>query len=350
MRTHLPSSPSFGKNEKNYFKQDNHVTSEKQEHLVTRIDSNNNDHEKSKAIEGQDSEGHTSKDLEGTGSSNKGDLAGEHQGGHFVSQEERTQGHSPKNERSPKNESSHTTVEWQNELARHILSMYASTTASTNMSHSKAILEFVDGTGDMTADSLSNDLFMDGKSSDDRNSSAKDGRNTGGSSGVRSRGRGKHDTSNDLDESGSHASHKSDVSSVKSIKSDSKALRDERKTKDNITIIRDFSTISPSRSLAGSSNGSQADSKFGSNRKNRSNNRNDSDNNDGNISVVTGALSCSSNKNRTNAPQNERLVNGEAYLRLNGPPRCFPVWFVGKEAVQICTKEAPTFTFERAYL
>lgn len=41
-------------------------------------------------------------------------------------------------------ESSHTTVEWQNELARHILSMYASTTANNNLNNSKAILKFVD--------------------------------------------------------------------------------------------------------------------------------------------------------------------------------------------------------------
>ena len=38
----------------------------------------------------------------------------------------------------------YTTLEWQNELARHILSMYASTTAVDHLAESKAILEFVD--------------------------------------------------------------------------------------------------------------------------------------------------------------------------------------------------------------
>ena len=38
----------------------------------------------------------------------------------------------------------YTTLEWQNELARHILSMYASTTAVNHLAESKAILEFVD--------------------------------------------------------------------------------------------------------------------------------------------------------------------------------------------------------------
>ena len=38
----------------------------------------------------------------------------------------------------------YTTLEWQNELARHILSMYASTTAVNHLEESKAILEFVD--------------------------------------------------------------------------------------------------------------------------------------------------------------------------------------------------------------
>ena len=56
----------------------------------------------------------------------------------------------------------HTTLEWQNELARHILSMYATTTAAQHMPESRAILEFVDTKRSGSVNITSHELFPGG--------------------------------------------------------------------------------------------------------------------------------------------------------------------------------------------
>ena len=204
-----------------------------------------------------------------------------------------------------KNNSSHTTTEWQNELARHILSMYATTTANTNMAGSKAILEFVDTKGEVSFESVSQDLFSSEKSGDRMSNSSTGNR--------------------DGDDDSSTRSMKSDLSSIKGDQKTSIegaiSGRDKRRSRDSVTTIRDFSVPAAlPRSQAHSD--AEKHTQFIQKKK----------------ETVALSSSSASNSNSNsngngNGPSSSsggRAVEGEAYLRLKGPPLCFPVWFVGE--------------------
>jgi hypothetical protein len=227
------------------------------------------------------------------------------------------------NEEDGIQDGSHTTIEWQNELARHILSMYASTTANSNLNSSKAILKFVDN-----EDSEANIMNMIDKTIFDEGVTKKSEEDVAKKLRIMktlnlSANKGEKD-----EKSLNRSSSSSNSRSMNSIFNGNKNDSENKKKNIPVDAIRSSVSSSSSRPPPRLLNSSQS--------------------NRGEVSMVRSNLSTPQTRS-TKTPLsffpdgNEPLRVGkgkepltlkdagevEVPLRMRGPPLCYPVWFIG---------------------
>lgn len=229
------------------------------------------------------------------------------------------------NEEDGIQDGSHTTIEWQNELARHILSMYASTTANSNLNSSKAILKFVDN-----EDSEANLMNMIDKTISDEGVTKKSEEDVAKKLRIKktlnlSVNKGEKD---EKEKSLNRSSSSSNSRSMNSIFNGNKNDLENKKMIIPMDAVRSSVSSSSSRPPPRPLNSSQS--------------------NRGEVSMVRSNLSTPQTRS-TKTPLsffpdgNEPLRAGkgkepltlkdarevEVPLRMRGPPLCYPVWFIG---------------------
>jgi hypothetical protein len=225
------------------------------------------------------------------------------------------------NEEDGIQEGSHTTIEWQNELARHILSMYASTTANTNLNSSKAILKFVDNEGSEAnvMSIIDKTIFDEGLKKRNEEEVAKKLKTVKTLNLSINKGEKKEKALN-------RSTTSRNSRSMNSIFNGNKNDIDNKK-KNIIDVSRSSVSSSSSRPRPLNSSQSTRDEKRGS------------------VSMVRSNLSTPQTRSMK-APLsffpngNDPLRAGKGTeppgevdipLRMNGPPLCHPVWFIGDE-------------------
>lgn len=222
------------------------------------------------------------------------------------------------NEEKGIQEGSHTTIEWQNELARHILSMHASTTANTNLNSSKAILKFVDNKdGEANVMSIIDKTIFDERLKKKKEEEVAKKLKTVKTLNLSlNKGEKEGKTLN-------RSSHSSNSRSMNSIFNGNKNDIDNKKK--IIDVSRSSVSSSSSRPPPLSSSQPTREEKRGS------------------VSMVRSNLSTPQTRSMKTPLSffpdgNEPLRAGpgteppgevDVPLRMNGPPLCHPVWFIG---------------------